>query len=106
MSSARTVTLENVTPAQLVLRYLALEGTTTLFGLPGAAIGPLLYELRSRDDVFNYVICRHEGGAGVHGGRLRARERDARRGAGDVRPGRDERPHRHDERAGRRGSAC
>ena len=63
MTSARTVTLENVTPAQLVLRYLALEGTTTLFGLPGAAIGPLLYELRSRDDVFNYVICRHEGGA-------------------------------------------
>ncbi len=64
MTPARTVTLENVTAAQLVLRYLALEGTTTLFGLPGAAIGPLLYELRSRDDVFNYVICRHEGGAG------------------------------------------
>ena len=60
---ARTVTLENVTPAQLVLRYLAMEGTTTLFGVPGAAVMQLLYELRMRRDAFSYVVCRHETGA-------------------------------------------
>lgn len=60
---ARAVTLENITPAQLVLRYLAMEGTTTLFGVPGAAVMQLLYELRVREDTFTYVVCRHETGA-------------------------------------------
>ena len=59
----RAVTLENVTPAQLVLRYLAMEGATTLFGVPGAAVMQLLYELRVREDAFRYVVCRHETGA-------------------------------------------
>lgn len=59
---ARVVTLENITPAQLVLRYLAMEGTTTLFGVPGAAVMQLLYELRVREDTFTYVVCRHETG--------------------------------------------
>jgi acetolactate synthase-1/2/3 large subunit len=59
----RTVELADVTPAQLLLRYLALEGATTLFGIPGAAIMQLLYELRVRSDTFRFVICRQETGA-------------------------------------------
>ncbi|HWC85614.1 MAG TPA: thiamine pyrophosphate-binding protein [Solirubrobacteraceae bacterium] len=61
---ARTVELTDVTPAQLLLRYLALEGATTIFGIPGAAVMQLLYELRVRSDTFRYVICRQETGAG------------------------------------------
>jgi acetolactate synthase-1/2/3 large subunit len=61
--AARSVQLADVTPAQLLLRYLALEGTTTLFGIPGAAVMQLLYELRVQSDTFRYVICRQETGA-------------------------------------------
>jgi acetolactate synthase-1/2/3 large subunit len=61
--AARSVELVNVTPAQLLLRYLALEGVTTLFGIPGAAVMQLLYELRVQSDAFRYVICRQETGA-------------------------------------------
>jgi acetolactate synthase-1/2/3 large subunit len=59
----RTVELADVTPARLLLRYLALEGATTLFGIPGAAVMQLLYELRVQSDTFRYVICRQETGA-------------------------------------------
>ncbi|MEA2197125.1 MAG: acetolactate synthase large subunit [Solirubrobacteraceae bacterium] len=62
-AQTRTVQLADVTPAQLLLRYLALEGATTLFGIPGAAVMQLLYELRVRSDTFRYVICRQETGA-------------------------------------------
>ncbi len=62
-ATSRTVQLTNVTPAQLTLRYLAMEGATTLFGIPGAAIMQLLYELRVQSDTFRYVICRQETGA-------------------------------------------
>lgn len=58
-----TVTLENVTPVQLILRYLALEGATTVFGVPGSAVMQFLYEFRVRADTFTFVICRHETGA-------------------------------------------
>ena len=57
------MTLENVTPAQLLLRFLALEGATTIFGVPGGAVMTLLYELRVRADTFRFVICRQETGA-------------------------------------------
>jgi acetolactate synthase-1/2/3 large subunit len=62
-TQSRTVNLANVTPAQLLLRYLALEGVTTLFGIPGAAVMQLLYELRVHSDTFSFVICRQETGA-------------------------------------------
>jgi acetolactate synthase-1/2/3 large subunit len=61
--AARTVELTNVTPAQLLLRYLAMEGATTLFGVPGAAVMQVLYELRIQSDTFRYIICRQETGA-------------------------------------------
>ena len=60
---SRTVELADVTPAQLLLRYLALEGATTVFGIPGAAVMQLLYELRIKADTFNFVVCRQETGA-------------------------------------------
>lgn len=60
---SRTVELTDVTPAQLLLRYLAMEGATTLFGVPGAAVMQLLYELRVRSDTFDFVVCRQETGA-------------------------------------------
>ncbi|HWF34946.1 MAG TPA: thiamine pyrophosphate-binding protein [Solirubrobacteraceae bacterium] len=62
-AQSRTVELANVNPSQLLLRYLALEGATTLFGIPGAAIMQLLYELRVRSDAFRFVVCRQETGA-------------------------------------------
>jgi acetolactate synthase-1/2/3 large subunit len=60
---SRTVELTDVTPAELLLRYLAMEGATTLFGIPGAAVMQLLYELRVRSDTFDFVVCRQETGA-------------------------------------------
>ena len=62
-TASRTVQLANVTPAQLLLRYLAMEGATTLFGVPGAAIMQILYELRVQSDTFRYVVTRQETGA-------------------------------------------
>ena len=59
----RSVPLANVTVAQLTLRYLALEGATTMFGIPGAAVMQLLFELREQADEFRYVVCRQETGA-------------------------------------------
>ena len=56
-------TLKDVTVAQLLLAYLKLEGATTLFGIPGAAIMRVLDELQKQRETFNYVICRQETGA-------------------------------------------
>jgi len=51
------------TVAQLLLKYLALEGATVLFGVPGAAVMHLLNELMRQRGSFRYVIARHETGA-------------------------------------------
>src|SRR5918992_1039645 len=51
------------TPARLLLDYLELEGTTTVFGVPGGAIKDLLCEFGRREDTFRYVVCTHETGA-------------------------------------------
>lgn len=53
----------NLNVAQLLLEYLKLEGVAKLFGIPGAAVIDLMYELRDQHDHFDYVICRHETGA-------------------------------------------
>jgi acetolactate synthase-1/2/3 large subunit len=49
--------------SQLLLRYLDIENTTNLFGVPGVALSYLLYELKLQPDKFTYHICRHETGA-------------------------------------------
>ena len=60
---------ENRTVAQLLLDYLELEGATTVFGVPGGALIYVMDELKRRHQTFNFVICRHETGAGyiAHG---------------------------------------
>ncbi|MDB5904046.1 MAG: thiamine pyrophosphate-binding protein [Betaproteobacteria bacterium] len=55
--------LDGQTVAQLLLRYLALEGVDTLFGIPGAAVMHLLAELKNQRDKFRYVVARQETGA-------------------------------------------
>ena len=43
----------NQTVAQVLLLYLAREGVTTIFGIPGAGIANLLVELKNQRDHFN-----------------------------------------------------
>jgi acetolactate synthase-1/2/3 large subunit len=50
------------TVADQLLDYLALEGATKIFGLPGAGIAHLLQRVKARPE-FSYVVCRHESGA-------------------------------------------
>lgn len=54
---------ENLTVAQLLLKYLELEGVNKLFGYPGAANKSVLVELKKQNDRFDYIICRQETGA-------------------------------------------
>ena len=57
-------TIDKITVAQLFMRYLQLEGVDRVFGVPGAAIMYILEELRRSGDTCQYVVCRHETGAG------------------------------------------
>ena len=54
---------EPLTVAELLLRYLELEGVRHIFGIPGVALGYLLDALKQRQDKFTYHVCRHETGA-------------------------------------------
>ncbi len=51
------------TVAQLLLDYLALEGATRIFGVPGGALVFILNELKQRREQFYFFVCRHETGA-------------------------------------------
>ncbi len=63
-ASAAFVTVKaNKTVAQVLLDYLALEGATKIFGVPGGAIIFLINELKKREDEFDFFVCRHETGA-------------------------------------------
>src|SRR5581483_11573408 len=62
-ASPNTTTLTNVTVSQLLLRYLALEGVSKVFGIPGGGLLNLLVEFKNQRNTFDYVICRHETGA-------------------------------------------
>ena len=53
----------NQTVAQVLLLYLAREGVTTIFGVPGGGVANLLVELKNQRNRFRYVVCRHETGA-------------------------------------------
>jgi acetolactate synthase-1/2/3 large subunit len=55
---------ESLTVAELLLRYLELEGVGNIFGIPGVALSYLLDALKQQQDKFTYHICRHESGAG------------------------------------------
>jgi len=56
-------TIDQITVADLLMRYLKLEGVDRVFGVPGAAIMYFLDALRQSKDC-QYVLCRHESGAG------------------------------------------
>lgn len=56
-------TKDKITLAQVLLKYLELEGVNKLFGIPSTAIKHLLNELKNQKDKFDYVICRQETGA-------------------------------------------
>lgn len=51
------------TVSDILLDYLALEGVTHLFGIPGGGVANLLNALRLREAEFDYVICKQETGA-------------------------------------------
>jgi len=58
-----TQTVSGLTVAQLLLKYLQLEGVTKIFGIPGGAVKTVLSELALQQDSFTYVVCRQETGA-------------------------------------------
>ncbi|MEP7309498.1 MAG: thiamine pyrophosphate-binding protein [Acidobacteriota bacterium] len=53
----------NETVAQILLRYLALEGVVKVFGIPGGGLANLLVEFKNQRNTVDYVVCRHETGA-------------------------------------------
>ncbi|MBV8278678.1 MAG: thiamine pyrophosphate-binding protein [Verrucomicrobia bacterium] len=63
MKQNYTVEHRNKTVASVLLDYLALEGVTNIFGVPGGGFMHLLEELKDRRKKFKYIVCRHETGA-------------------------------------------
>jgi acetolactate synthase-1/2/3 large subunit len=61
--SLYSTTLTNASVAQVLLRYLALEGVHKVFGIPGGGLLNLLVEFKNERETFEYIICRHETGA-------------------------------------------
>jgi len=53
----------NLNVAQLLLKYLKLEGVSKIFAVPGAALIYVLYEIRNWADEFDLIVCRQETGA-------------------------------------------
>ena len=53
----------NQTVAQVLLRYLSLEGVEKVFGIPGGGLANLLVEFKNQRKKVEYIICRQETGA-------------------------------------------
>ncbi len=53
----------NQTVAQVLLRYLSLEGVEKVFGIPGGGLANLLVEFKKQRKKVEYIICRQETGA-------------------------------------------
>lgn len=62
-SSPYVTPFTNQTVAQVLLRYLRLEGVDKVFGIPGGGLANLLVEFMHQRQQVDYVICRHETGA-------------------------------------------
>lgn len=56
------VQLENISVAELLIKYLELEGITQVFGIPGGYISPFLEILKDHPSI-QLIIPRHEEGA-------------------------------------------
>jgi acetolactate synthase-1/2/3 large subunit len=55
---------DGLTVAELLLRYLEIEGVSDIFGVPGTPLAYLLKALKDNRAKFTYHICRQETGAG------------------------------------------
>ena len=56
-------TVESLSVADVMLKYLALEGVRHVFGIPGGGLANILAALKDHRSDFEYIICRHETGA-------------------------------------------
>ena len=84
--------MKKMTGAQILWECLVREGVTTVFGYPGGTILPSYDTLSTtrRSTTSWYATSRGP----LHGRRLRADQRQGRRGGGDVGPRRHEPGHR------------
>ena len=64
----------NQTVAQVLLLYLAREGVTTIFGVPGGGVANLLVELKNQRNRFEYVGLSPRNGRGLYRRRLLSRD--------------------------------
>ena len=78
------------TGGEWVVAALEAEGVRHVFGIPGVH-NLAIYDALLRQDRIAHVLARHEQGAGLHGGRLRARLGAPRRRRRDDGAGRDQR---------------
>ncbi len=92
---------KSMTGAQMVVQVIADEGTEAIFGYSGGAILPTYDAIftfneeqrRSGRPTGAADRAGQRAGRGLHGGRLRPRQRSRRGLPGDLGPGRDQ--HRH-----------
>ena len=79
--------------AEVLLRALKDQGVEVIFGYPGGAVLPI-YDALFQQNAIRHILVRHDRRRGARGRGLRAQHRPGRRGAGDQRPGRDQRGDR------------
>ena len=58
------INIPTITIPQLIIRYLQLEGVDKIFGIPGGSFPDLMNQLKEDRATMQYVICKHETGAG------------------------------------------
>ena len=86
------------TGAENLIRALGELGVDIVFGYPGGAVLPI-YDALFQQQRIRHILVRHEAGGGARRRGLCALDRQARRRARHLGPGRDQRRHRHHRRA-------
>ena len=79
--------------AEILLRALKDQGVEVIFGYPGGAVLPI-YDALFQQNAIRHILVRHEAGGGARGRGLCPFHRQGRRGAGHLRPRRDQRGDR------------
>jgi len=80
--------------AEILVESLVAQGVERVFGYPGGAVLPIYDALFGRTSASATFWCATKQAAVACGRRLCALHRQARRGARDLRPRRDQRGHR------------
>lgn len=62
-SQSYVTSYTNQSVAQMLLLYLAREGVSKIFGVPGGGLANFLVELKNQRKTFDYIVCRQETGA-------------------------------------------